>query len=129
MLTTGNFAVAIMLRMAQVTKIHGGKTPVRIHFIREWAIHRNVKQTDIVRNIDVDKSTVSRWFKGTLPKEDHLIALAGYLETEVPSLFRHPDDDWLAKYFRDKSEEQKEQAIRVLRALAEEHAQKTGTDA
>lgn len=128
MLTTPHLADAIMLRMAQVTKIHGGKTPVRIHFIREWALHRHRKQSDIVRNIDVDKSTVSRWFAGTLPKEEHLIALAGYLMTEVPSLFRHPDDDWLARYFRDKTEEQKEQAIRVLKALAEEHAQKTGTD-
>lgn len=105
-----------MLRMTQITKIHRDKNPVRIHYIREWARKRQLKQADIVRNIDVDKSTVSRWFKGTLPKEEHLIALAGYLATDVPSLFRDPDDDWLSKFFRDKSDEQREQAIRVLRA-------------
>lgn len=117
-----------MLRMTQIHKIHGGKTPVRIHYIREWAAKRNLKQSDFVKNIDVDKSTVSRWFAGTLPKEEHLIALAGFLSTEVTSLFRHPDDDWLAKFFRDKTDEQREQAIRVLRALAEQNSQFTGTD-
>ncbi|NTJ63797.1 helix-turn-helix transcriptional regulator [Agrobacterium rhizogenes] len=103
--------------MNNVTKIHSGKTPSRIHFIPEWAEKRQLTQADIVREIGVDKGLVSRWFKGTLPKPDYLERLAALFSTDVPGLFRHPDEDWLTKFFIDKSEEQKEKAIEMLKLL------------
>jgi transcriptional regulator with XRE-family HTH domain len=103
--------------MSNVTKIHADKTPTRIHFIPEWAEKRHLAQADIVREIGVDKGLVSRWYKGTLPKPDYLERLAALFSTDVSGLFRHPDDDWLAKYFVDKSEEQREKAIRMLKLL------------
>lgn len=135
MLTTSSVFSARMLRMAQVTRIHSGKTPIRIHYIPEWAEKRQMKQADIVRNMPpdsrVDKSTVSRWFNGSLPKEEHLIALAGLLlrpeekpEEEVWRLFHHPDDDWLTRFFRGRSAAERERAIRVLSASFDQ----TGTD-
>ncbi|KQV27870.1 hypothetical protein ASC97_05775 [Rhizobium sp. Root1203] len=88
----------------------------RRHFIPEWAEKRGVKQADIVREIGADKGAVYRWFAaGIIPTEKYLKPLADYLGAEeVVALFRHPDDDWLAKMFRDKTEEQKEAAIQML---------------
>ena len=105
-----------MLHMGQPTKIHMNKQPIRIHYIKEWAAKRNLKQKDIVHQIGVDKGTVSRWFKGSLPTEQHLIALAHLFGTDVPGLFRDPDDDWLARFFKERSEEEKRRASQVLEA-------------
>ena len=113
--------------MSNVSTIHGNKTPKRIHFIPEWAEKRGMKQVDIVRALGVDKGLVSRWFDGTVPKPEYLEQLRELFDAEeVGSLFRHPDDDWLAKLFRDKTEEQKELAIDMLKVLFKD-ATKTGT--
>jgi hypothetical protein len=73
--------------------------------------------------LGVDKSTVSRWFKGTVPVEEHLIALTGFLEAEEPAaLFRHPQDDWLAQFFRGRSAAQRARAIKILQASMEDAA-------
>lgn len=112
--------------MSNIDKIHGNKTPQRIHFIPEWAEKRGLKQADIARELDVEKGLVSKWFRGTLPKFDYLERLSSLLATDVSGLFRHPDDDWLSQFFKDKTEEQKEQAIDMLK-LFFKHT-KTGTD-
>lgn len=120
-----------MLRMTQVTSIHSGKTPQRIHFIPEWAAKREMRQADIVKafppDMNVNKSTVSRWFKGSLPEAHHLAGLAAIFETEVSSLFRDPDDDWITKFFRERSEAERDQAIDVLKALFK-NSSRTGTE-
>lgn len=106
--------------MAKLTKIHKGKTPIRMHYIVEWARHRRQRQTDIVKGLGVDKATVSRWFKGAVPSNQHLIALAGFLEAEEPvALFRHPDDDWFARLFHKVTEQKRESIMKALRALLE----------
>jgi transcriptional regulator with XRE-family HTH domain len=118
-----------MLRMTQVHRIHADKTPQRYHYIPEWAAKRNMRQKDIVAafplEMSVDKGTVSRWFNGSLPKAHHLEALATIFQVEVNSLFRHPDDDWIAQLFRDRSEADRDKAIAVLKAL---FPPRTGTD-
>ena len=112
--------------MSNTTRIHSDKTPPRIHFIAEWAEARGHKQVDIVNHLGVDKGLVSRWFKGIVPKPNYLNALADFFElSDISSLFRHPDDDWLARFFRDKTEEQKEQAIDMLKIMFKE--KRTGT--
>lgn len=93
------------------------KTPAqtpRLHYIPEWADKRDLRQTDIVAALQeagwrVDKSTVSRWFKGSLPEEKHILALAGLFgfEDEPAALFRHPEDDWLSRLLRARSEEER----------------------
>jgi transcriptional regulator with XRE-family HTH domain len=103
--------------MGRPTKIHHGKQPHRLHYIIEWAERRGRKQADIVRGLDVDKSTVSRWFDGTIPSDTHLIALADYLEAGEPAaLFRHPDDDWLARFFRERSQDEASRMRAMLEA-------------
>ena len=92
---------------------------IRLHFIPEWAERRGLRQADLVDALGgaVDKSTVSRWFSGTLPARDHLAALQGLFELEEASaLFRHPDDDWLARFFRSRTEEERYRIRQILEA-------------
>ncbi len=113
--------------MNNIEHIHSDKTPVRIHYIPEWAEKRNLSQADVGREIGVDKGLVSRWFGGTLPKQEYLERLAALFGTDVHGLFRDPEDDWLLKFFQDKSESQRERAIEMLRIFFKENG-KTGTN-
>lgn len=90
------------LHMPRPTSIHAGKQPNRLHYIVEWAERRQLTQADISRELGVDKSSVSRWFAGKIPAEKHLVALAALLIVDVADLFRDPDEDWLARFFRDR---------------------------
>lgn len=103
-----------MLRMTQVARIHKGKSPKRIHFIPEWAAHRNLRQADLVRDLTVDKSTVSRWFGGSIPEQQHLETLADYFQIDVSALFRHPDDDWIARLLQGRSEEERKKIVQII---------------
>jgi transcriptional regulator with XRE-family HTH domain len=96
------------------------------HYIPEWASHRHLTRADISREIGADRSLVSRWFAGTIPSERWLEPLANLFGVEVAAIFRHPDDDWLAKFFRDKTEEQKEAAIEVLKIFFRENPKEIG---
>ena len=102
--------------MPRPTSIHAGKQPHRLHFIVEWAERRQLTQADISRELEVDKSSVSRWFAGTLPAEKHLLALAALLQIDVPALFRHPDDDWLARFLRGRDEAERARIRATLEA-------------
>ena len=110
--------------MARPVRIHKGKQPIRFHYIPEWARHRHVRQADIAKALLVDKSTVSRWLDGSLPVEAHLLALTGFLAAEEPAaLFRHPDDDWIARFFRGRSEASRKRMRAALELMfAEETA-------
>lgn len=112
--------------MSNQARIHTDKTPKRIHYIVEWAEKRNLRRADIVREIGADKGLVSRWFDGTVPGPDYLAKLAELFGTDISGIFRHPDDDWLTRFFRDKTEEQRENAIQMLKLWFDSH--KTGTD-
>ena len=89
--------------------------PRRIHFIPEWAGLRQKKQVDLMRETGADKGTVSRWFKGVIPTEDYLIALTDCLDAEEPSdLFRHPLDDWIVKFLRGRTVEERKRMVTTL---------------
>lgn len=90
--------------MARPSKPQFTNAEYRFHYIPEWAAHRSMRQSDIMRALGVDKSTVFRWFEGTIPAEKHLIALSSVFNCEIESLFRHPDDDWLVRFFRDQTD-------------------------
>lgn len=96
---------------------------MRRHFIVEWAAKRDLKKADIARETGADKSLVGRWFDGTLPGPEYLAKLAALFGTEPEGLFRHPDEDWIAKFFRDRSDVDRER-IKDLLTLA---FPKTGT--
>lgn len=93
---------ALMKLEARQVKDEDDKPQARLHYIVERAERRQLSQADISRELEVDKSSVSRWFAGKLPAEKHLLALGILLRVDATNLFRHPDEDWLARFSRDR---------------------------
>lgn len=98
----------------QPTRIHTGKTPNRRHYLDQWAAKRQLRKADIARETGADKGLVTRWFNGTVPGPEYLDKLAALFGTEPEGLFRHPDEDWIAKFFRERSELDRERAKELL---------------
>lgn len=103
-----------MCNMAKVTEIHQGKTPIRRHFIAEWAAARNLTRADVARELGVDKSQTTRWFKGQLPQPAFQERLAALFEIEPEALLRHPDADWMSKMFKDRSANERDRMKRSI---------------
>lgn len=111
-----------------VTRIHKGKQPRRPHFIKEWAEARGYKnQNELAEALDADKSVVSRWYSGTSPGEEWQEKLAELFHCEPESLFRHPDDDWLTRFFRDRSVDELNRMKQMLEAAFPGKKDKTGS--
>lgn len=101
------------------------RQPVRPHFIKEWAEHRGyLTQADLVEALNADKSVISRWYSGASPGREWQDRLAELFSCEPESLFRHPDDDWVTRFFRDRSREEIEKIKRTLEVAFP----RTGTD-
>jgi transcriptional regulator with XRE-family HTH domain len=111
--------------MTNVTQIHRGKQPNRPHYIPAWAEKRQLHtQAEFAAALDADKSVVSRWYSGSTPSLEWQEKLALFFEIDREALFRHPDDDWIAKFFRGRSEEERERMKKMLEAA---FPLKTGT--
>lgn len=102
--------------MADVTKIYASRQPRRPHHIEDWAELRHLTQADIVREIGADKSVVSRWFGGSTPSAEWQEKLAALFHTTSEGLFRHPDDDWLSRFFQGREREEIERIKATLEA-------------
>ncbi len=111
--------------MAKPLQIHASKQPRRPHFIEQWAERRNLSQADVARELGADKSLVSRWFNGSTPGVDWQQNLAALFHCEPEALFRHPDDDWMKRFFEGRSEEEIEH---IRRAMEVTFPRKTGSN-
>lgn len=99
----------------------------RPHYVREWAEFRGFKtQADLAAEIGADKSVVSRWYGGSTPSKDWQEILASLFSCDRESLFRHPDDDWLTRFFRDRSREELDRMKTMLEAAFP--VKRTGTN-
>lgn len=87
---------------------------------------RNVTAAELAKETGIDKSMISRWLnEGTSPSVKSQEILAAFFECEREALFRHPDDDWIARFFRNRTEEE----IQRMKALLEAaFPPKTGTN-
>jgi hypothetical protein len=125
--------------MPNISKIHQNKQPIRRHYIVEWLEAKGMTPVDLIsalndpeRSMDlpeVDKSQVYRWLKGQMPQAamQYRVAAALGFEGEPEKLLQDPALDWLNGFFKDKTEEQKEKAIQVLKLMFES-AGKDGTN-
>jgi len=111
--------------MSNPDPVHKSKQPRRPHFITEWAERRNLSQADLARELDADKSIVSRWFSGSTPGIDYQARLAALFNCEPEALFRHPDDDWLSRFFANRSQDEVERMKQLLELA---FPKRTGTD-
>lgn len=96
--------------------IHKGRQPRRPHYVQEWAEKRGMRATDLASELGVDKSVVSRWFTGSTPSLESQQRLAALFGCEPESLFRHPDDDWLTRFFEGREREEVERIKNTLEA-------------
>lgn len=112
-------------RMVEPVRIHKSKQPRRPHYIQEWAEARGYHtQAELAEQLGADKSLVSRWYSGASPSQEYQERLAGLFECEPESLFRHPDDDWFAKFFRDRS---RDELLRIKTTLEAAFPKRDGT--
>lgn len=97
-----------------MANIHQRKMPIRRQFIAEWAQARGLKAADLVEQLGVDKSQVYRWFKGQMPQPAQQEAIAALFEIEPEALLRHPDDDWLSRFFAGRDAAEKDEIKRMI---------------
>ena len=103
--------------MSEPTKIHQSKQGRRPHYVREWAEKFQMSQADIARETGIDKSTISRIFDKRAPSSPQgqtQAKLAALFQTEPESLFRHPDEDWLAQFFAGRKRDEIERIKQML---------------
>jgi len=100
--------------MADITKIHPSKQPRRPHFIPDWADKKGLSQAELGREIGADKSVVSRWYSGSSPTAEWQSKLSEFFEIEPEALFRHPDDDWIRRFFEGRARDEIERAKKML---------------
>ena len=101
--------------MTEIAQIYKSKQPRRPHYVSEWAEARGYgTQAELIEALGADKSIVSRWYSGSSPSVEWQERLASLFECEPESLFRHPDDDWIARFLRDRSREEIERIKRTM---------------
>jgi ribosome-binding protein aMBF1 (putative translation factor) len=89
----------------EIPSIHKSKQPRRPHYVREW---------DLATELNVDKSQVTRWYQGATPNEESLAKLGALFGVEPESMFRDPDEDWLARLLRGRDREEIQRIITTI---------------
>lgn len=104
--------------MTNVTQIHREKQPNRPHYIPEWAAKKDLhSQAEFVAALGADKSVVSRWYSGATPSLEWQAKLVAFFELDDrEALFRHPDDDWIARFLRGRTEDERKRMKKMLEA-------------
>lgn len=97
-----------------IPTIHKSKQPRRPHYVREWAEKRGMRPVDLATELDVDKSQVTRWYQGSTPNEESLAKLGALFGVEPESMFRDPDEDWLARLLRGRDREEIQRIITTI---------------
>lgn len=75
---------------------------------------RNLKVADLIRDLEFDRSTIYRWMDGNMPQPAQQERLAALFEIEPEALLRHPDDDWIARFFHGRSEEERQRIKQAM---------------
>lgn len=65
-----------------------------------------MRASDLIEQLDADRSTVYRWLDGQMPQPHWQERIAALFSIEPDVLLRHPDDDWLARFFQGRNEEE-----------------------
>lgn len=102
--------------MPKVVEIHASKQPRRPHYIESWAELRGLKQIDLAKLLDCDRGLVSRWFNGASPSVDYQQRLADLFGCEPDGIFRHPDEDWMKRFFEGRQKDEIERIKATLEA-------------
>jgi transcriptional regulator with XRE-family HTH domain len=104
-----------MLKEAEMRRC-AVKTPRRPHYIEEWMETRGLSQVELARAIGADKSSISRWLDGTCPSKEWQEKLGQFFGCGRDGIFRHPDEDWMKRFFEDRTSDDVER-IKMLMDL------------
>ncbi|MEY9098865.1 transcriptional regulator with XRE-family HTH domain [Sinorhizobium fredii] len=114
--------------MSNIKHLHVVDMPERLHFVPEWAQRKGMKQVEVALRIGATQGLVSRWFAGTVPSTDYLQKLADLFGTDIHGLFRHPDEEWIARLLRGRSPAERQKAVEMLMLLfKDDEDDRTGT--
>jgi len=73
--------------------------------------------------VGVDKSLVTKWASGNMPTGKNIMTITEQLNIEPNDLFRHPNDDWLTKFFEGRKQDE----IDRIKIMLQAAFPKTGT--
>lgn len=95
----------------------GAKRPYRI-FAREWIDSTRLDDKVIAERMECSAATLSKLLNGKMQwTEGYLAALAHAVDTEVPNLYRHPDQPSPDDLLRAVPEARRNDIIQMIRAL------------
>lgn len=87
---------------SQITSIHASRQPRRPHFIAEWMERRRLTAAELSREIGASESVISRWLHGGSPGAEWQQKLGALFGCGPDGIFRHPDEDWLKRFFEGR---------------------------
>lgn len=105
---------SVGVKLVSADKIHPSKQPRRPHYLSEWMERRNLTAAEFSREIGADKGLVSRWLDGASPGQEWQDKLKEFFGTGREGIFRHPDDDWLSRFFEGRKRDEIERIKQTL---------------
>lgn len=82
----------------------------------EWMERRQITQAELHRATGADKGQISRWLQGAAPSQEWHDKLREFFQAGREGIFRHPDDDWLSRFFEGRQRDEIERIKATLEA-------------
>lgn len=106
--------------LAQIVRmVRKGKINRPGWYVREWLVHKSLRQADVVARTALGKGQVSEYVNGKRRwNQDVLEQFAHAIGIDPPDLLKPPQgvDNELAKYVMRMDERRRAQALRILKA-------------
>lgn len=126
-LTTPKDRIAKLATMTKKThkgalaQIYAGRQPTRPHYLAQLMERYNVNRADIVEELGVDKSQLSRWLdedRPSTPSREWAKRLGEFFGKghDPVDIFVDPDVDWLSRLLKDRSPDEKERIKAMIEA-------------
>lgn len=93
-----------------------GRQPRRPHFLKEWMAWRDKRNIDLIDDLGVDKSYISRWLKGTTPGEAWAEKLRVYFKAGPDGIFERPSSVWFTEFLEERDDLDFERVKNTLEA-------------
>ena len=104
--------------------IYSKRQPSKPHYLARLMARQNVTRSDLMKELGIDKSQLSRWLDETrpaTPSPEWAHKLGQYFspgpdEDDFVDIFADPDVQWIAKKLQGRSDEEKARIIAMIDA-------------